>query len=145
MRYRRFRSWTCFKYSDVPGKHTTPNVLGEGRTKAAGFCAVPSTDGLGGFVEKRGDGAQHGRVFGALRKQGGLLGLPMLSIEYKREDGITIRTEVTEGSATDMLTIPSKIEGLGAAIKVMAPRLPSEAEVALQCQCEAEILASGQK
>ena len=67
----------------------------------------------------------------------------MLSIEYKLEDGKTLRTEVNKGSARDILTIPSKIEGCGAAIKVMAPRLPSEAELALQCQCEAAISVIG--
>jgi hypothetical protein len=36
------------------------------------ILAIPSTDGLGGLVDKRGDGAQHGRVFGALRSRAGL-------------------------------------------------------------------------
>ena len=69
----------------------------------------------------------------------------MLTIEYKLASGTTLRTEIDNGEANDMLTIPSGIEGYGAAIQVMAPRLPSEVEVALQCQCDAAILACGQK
>ena len=69
----------------------------------------------------------------------------MLTVEYVLASGVKLRTEIANGEATDLLTIPSGVEGNGASLQLMKSRPPSEAETALQYQCEAVILANGQK
>ena len=61
----------------------------------------------------------------------------MLTIKRKLANGDEVETTIADGQATDVISRPPIMEGLGASVIVLKPRPLTEAELLLQCQHEA--------